>query len=227
MARTAGTRKARTQRGAKRPYHHGDVRRAMIAAALRILGNEGSGALTLRAAARLAGVSQAAPYRHFADKEALLSAVADESFRALTAAMRAAAEPHGGDILTRFRATGQAYIRFALEHPAEFRLMFGSDSAQQKDRLALGAAAQETFAQLTANIQQGQQAGLIRPGETRDQAMASWSMVHGLASLLVNGRLDPGEEDLGAFSFRALQYLYLGLRSDNPGAGLRGGLPPV
>jgi len=198
------------------PYHHGDLRRGLIAAALHILGAEGSAALTLRAAARLAGVSQAAPYRHFADKETLLAAVAEEGFRALTEAMRAAAAPHGGDLIGRFRAVGQSYVRFAVEHPAQFRVMFGRELAQRESHLDLGAASAETFTMLTAAIQQGQQAGLLRPGEPRDLAMASWSMVHGLSALLVDGRLAPGTQELDAFVFRVVQYLFLGLRNDAP-----------
>ncbi|HET8576665.1 MAG TPA: helix-turn-helix domain-containing protein, partial [Methylomirabilota bacterium] len=103
-------RPARRRRGR---YHHGDLPRALVAAAVSLVEREGVDALTLRGAARKAGVSQAAPYRHFADKQALLAAVAEEGFKALSEAMRRASAPHEGDPLGRFRALGEAYVEFA------------------------------------------------------------------------------------------------------------------
>jgi AcrR family transcriptional regulator len=225
MARAKAVRKqsqrpraARRPAGKRAPYHHGDLRRGLLDAALHILGgagSAGSAALTLRAAARQAGVSQAAPYRHFADKEALLAAVAEEGYLSLTAAMRAAAAPHS-NLVARFAAVGQTYVRYAVEHPAQFRVMFGRELAPRERPPGVSAAAQETFALLTTAIEQAQQAGLIRPGDPGDQAIASWSMVHGLAGLLLDGRIDPGTQDLDAFIFRVVQYLFLGLRNDAP-----------
>jgi AcrR family transcriptional regulator len=205
--------KARTA-PARSTYHHGNLHRALIDAALRILQAEGSAALSLRGAARAAGVSQAAPYRHFADKEQLLAAVAEEGFRSLNAAALAATAGLERDLVNRFLMQGQTYVSFAVAHPAQFRLMFGRELAGRSEHPGLEAAAEETFARLLGAVREGQAAGLLRPGDPMDQAMAAWSMVHGLSSLLVDGRLAPRDEPLEAFAFRALQYLFLGLRSD-------------
>src|SRR5215217_151305 len=95
-------------------YHHGNLRPALLRAADKILEKEGVAALSLREAARQAGVSHNAPYRHFADRQSLLAALAAEGFELLAAAMRG----HSG------KEMGEAYVRFALEHPQRFRLMF-------------------------------------------------------------------------------------------------------
>src|SRR5258707_1216881 len=105
-------------------YHHGDLRRALIDAARVLVEREGRQALTLRAAARMAGVSQAAPYRHFPDKNALLAAVAEDGVRALAAWLRGAAARHEGDPLARLQALGVAYVTFAVTSTAHFRVMF-------------------------------------------------------------------------------------------------------
>lgn len=171
-------------------------------------------ALTLRAAARDAGVSQAAPYRHFADKESLLAAVAEEGFRALSAAMREAAAHAGGELAARFRAIGVTYIRFAVDQPARFRLMFGREVANRERHLPLRQAASETFGTLVSAIEKGQGTGLIRGGDPRELSMAAWSMVHGLAALLVDGQLSPGTQAIEVLASRVLQWLFVGLRND-------------
>jgi AcrR family transcriptional regulator len=211
-------RKPRTAAAPDKPkaYHHGNLRRALLDGALRLLETKGVAGLTLRAAARAAGVSQAAPYRHFADKGALLAAVAEEGFRALTAATRAAMRAQSGDRVTGFRAHGLAYIRYAVEHPARFRLMFGRESSLHAGPASLRQAANETFALLVAGIAGGQKLGVIRAGDPTELALASWSMVHGLSALLVDGQLPVGEESLDAFASRVLRYLYIGLHGQPP-----------
>jgi AcrR family transcriptional regulator len=196
-------------------YHHGDLRRALIEAAQEILEGAGVSGLTLRAAARKAGVSPAAPYRHFADKEALLAAVAEQGFRALSALIRQAASPPGSDRASGFRGIGLAYIRFAVEHPARFRLMFGRELADRERYGPLKEAARETFGMLVAAIESGQRGDVIRPGDAQELSMAAWAIVHGLSALLVDGQLAPATEDLDTFASRVLQALFLGLRKDS------------
>lgn len=208
-------RKPPEARAARRErYHHGDLRRGLIDAALGILATHDVAALTLRAAARGAGVSQTAPYRHFADKEALLAAVAEEGFAALTAALRVAAAREAGDRVVRLRVLGLTYIRFAVEHPARFRLMFGRALADRAAYGPLEKAAQETFGLLVQGVEAGQRAGLIRSGDARQLAIAAWSLVHGLSALLVDRQLTPGAATLDAFCAGVLQSLYLGLRHE-------------
>ena len=202
-------------RAASRPrYHHGNLRPALVEAALRILETGGVSALTLRGAARRAGVSQAAPYRHFSDKEDLLAAVAEEGFRALSAAMRQAAVAGGADFTSRFRAVGLAYVRFAVEQPARFRLMFGREVARRETHVPLRDAADETFRMLVAGVEEGQRRGVIHEGDPRELSIAAWSIVHGLSALLVDGQLSRGAQDLEGFVAGVTRHLFLGLRQN-------------
>jgi AcrR family transcriptional regulator len=195
-------------------YHHGKLPKALVAAAVRLVESGGVGALTLRGAARKAGVSQAAPYRHFADKQALLAAVAEEGFRSLTEAMRQASAPHEGDPLGRFHALGRAYVEFAMAHPAHYRIMFGQAGADRSAYPLLRAAAEETFGLLVAAIQDCQGAGLVRPGDAEELALAAWSASHGLSSLAVDGQLSVmGERSREALIQIVMANIFFGLGS--------------
>ena len=141
-------------------YQHGDLRRALIQAGLKLLSEGGVAGLSLRAAAELAGVSHAAPYRHFRDKNALVAAIAEEGFRLLTAEMRAAIVACGSsDLLVRLRAAGSGYVTFALRHPAYFRTIFSEVTYSEKDTepemQALRAAGEEAYAVLRDLIGEG------------------------------------------------------------------------
>ncbi len=154
-----------------RPYHHGDLRAALLDAADALLDEGGDGAVSLREVARRAGVSPTAAYRHFADKEALLAALALRGFEAFGAAMGAAVAQGAG---APHVARGRAYLRFALARPGRFRLMFGPLLARSPAHPDLLAASRQAFTALQAN------AG------GRDAALRSWGMVHGLAHLLLD-----------------------------------------
>ncbi len=164
-----------------REYHHGDLRTALVAAALDLLAQDGADALSLRAVARRAGVSAMAPYRHYADKEALLAAVASLGFERLRAALLAAdaAAPPADALI----AQAVAYVRYALDNPALFRLMFGPRRAFiHPDLLAAGETAYSVLASRVAAD--------MPPGTAREaRALGCWSMVHGLASLFLDGRI--------------------------------------
>lgn len=192
---------------AEAQYHHGNLRRALIDAALKLIKTAGPGALTLRAAARLAGVSQAAPYRHFASKEALLAAVAEEGFRTMSALQRQAMAAYPQDPVARLDACGLSYIDFASRHPSHFTVMFGPEVADKSSYPSLKAAAKETFAILLGALADCREAGLLRPGELKELALATWSLAHGLASLLVNGQLShaAGGLPVGELARRVLQ----------------------
>ena len=192
-------------------YHHGDLPRALLDAALRIVATQGTEALTLRAVARAAGVSQAAPYRHFTNKEAVLAAVAEEGFRALNAAMRAAIEA-GASPLERLRAAGMSYVTFATSHPAHFRVMFGRELADRSASPALRQVATQTFDTVVDTIAECQRAGVARSEESAaDLALTAWSSVHGLAALLVNGVVDRAVSEVAQIVTRDL-FLGLGRR---------------
>ena len=209
--RRPARRSVRPPAGRRKRYHHGDLRRALVDAALRLVEREGPSGLTLRAAARLAGVSQAAPYRHFADKQALLAAVAEEGFRAMTGAMRTATSPLRDEPLLRFRALGLAYVGFARGHPAHFRVMFGPELADRSTHPSLAEAAAEAFTLLVDAIADCQRAGLAREGDPGEFAVTAWSTVHGLSALIVNGQLEARGVQADEVGERVTRDLFLGL----------------
>lgn len=198
----------------KPSYHHGDLRRALIEASLALISEEGFSALTLREVARRAGVTHAAPYRHFADKEALLAAVAEEGFRAMATQMRERMDKESSPS-ERLLACGVAYVLFAVRHPAHFRVMFGPHFNKPSEHEDMSKEGSHSFGLLIQSISQGQQAGELRPGEPLPLALMAWSQVHGLASLLVDHQLDrPGEPTPNAEQIATFQtrLLFEGLR---------------
>lgn len=176
--------RARRRRGDS--YHHGDLRRALIDAALQLIERDGSGALTLREAARLVGVSHAAVYRHFADKTELLRAVAAEGVLGMRDAMQASIAGIA-DPVEAFRRFGVAYVLYAVEHPAHFRVMYGAEADCEEGPLA--EAKEEKLGMLIAGVEACQRAGVFPPGPPEPLAVVAWSLVHGLATLWVDGVL--------------------------------------
>lgn len=173
-------------------YHHGDLRRALLDAALELIEAEGVGELSLRAVARRARVSHAAPYHHFADRVALVAAVAEEGFQSLRAAMltgsRGATDPP-----LQLQETGIGYVRFAVEHPAHFRVMFSAELADATGHPDLQNAAAAAYAVLVDAVVRCQEAGRVRAGDPQALSRAAWSLVHGTATLLLDGHFGPGE----------------------------------
>ena len=166
------------------PYHHGDLRRALLDAALLILRDEGEAGLGLRELARAVGVSPAAPYRHFDGRIALLEALAVTGWTRFTAAMEATAAGRPQD---RRIAMGRTYVRFALDNANLFRLMF-SPQLRRDNRPGLRMAADAAY-------------GTLRyiAGGHRLDSIAAWSLVHGLAVLLLDGQIRLGpDEDVDA-----------------------------
>lgn len=171
------------------PYHHGDLRRALIDTALALVSEEGAWNFTLREVARRAGVSHAAPYNHFPDKAALLAEVAARGFEALRKAMEVAARRHRRSPPRQLVAVGRAYVEFGVKHPGHYRLMFGPELANRERHPTLARAGDAAFSVLTATLRRGQEAGAMRGGSVRDQAVAAWSLVHGLTMLFIDGWL--------------------------------------
>jgi len=172
----------------KRAYHHGDLRRALLEAALAIVASAGPSALTIRDVARRVGVSQAAPYHHFADKDALLAAVAQEGFVAFTAALVAGRARGGTKVAARLRELGAAYVAFAVANPSALRVMFGG-AVCISDHPTLKQTADGAFAVLLESMLEGQKAGVLRRGDPSELALLAWSMLHGLAMLWLDGAL--------------------------------------
>ena len=173
-----------------KPYHHGDLAPALLRAAAEILEQEGLPALTLRAIARRAGVSHMAPAHHFGDLSGLLSELAAHGYH-LFSQQLAHAQDNPGHRLPK-RAVGQAYVAFAREHPGLFLLMFRSERLDFA-RPALAEAAQAAQSALM-------RAGAPDGGKSVARAVFDWSLVHGFAMLLIDGRLAPLLADQGAGS---------------------------
>jgi AcrR family transcriptional regulator len=160
-------------------YHHGDLRAALLQAAGEILEREGLASLSLREAARRAGVSHNAPYRHFPDRERLLAALAAEGFASLNEDL--AKRPEG--------SVGLGYVEFALAQPQRFRLMFGGQ-LRLEDHPELRTAAQSSHQSLQKTFESlGEDAPLA--------AAAAWALVHGLANLILDGHFAQARRESG------------------------------
>ncbi len=167
----------------KKKYHHGDLKNALVENAIQLLECEGLPALSLRRVARETGVSQAAPYSHFKDKRALLAAVASEGYRRFSARMRKEADARP-DYYTL--SLGMGYVLFALENPALFHLMFDGQLSEPLDDEAFNS-----YQLLVDGVEQHPLGVRKSPhGKTLGTAVA-WSVVHGLATLLLNKNFTP------------------------------------
>jgi AcrR family transcriptional regulator len=182
-------------------YHHGDLKRALTSAALSLVAERGPKGFSLTEAARRAGVSAAAPYRHFADKAHLLATVAEQGFvdlhTTLSTATQAASDP-----VARLIEIGRAYVRWAVTHPDQYRVMFGADT-DKTQYPSLGIAAEQAFGELLEVVALCQATGVLRGQEPRQDAGPLWSLVHGIASLAIDGELrnvgiDQDPEDMVA-----------------------------
>jgi len=176
-------------------YHHGDLRDALIKAARKILEKDGLADLSLRQVARAVGVSPAAPYHHFADKQALLTAVATQGFAALRSEMlrRMAKET---DPAARLDASGVGYVVFAVDNPALFRLMFGGEELSANATLT--DAGKKAYDVLEAAVADTSPEGNANPLV----CLRLWALVHGIAKLIVEHCIEPS--DYGLSSSEAL-----------------------
>jgi AcrR family transcriptional regulator len=165
----------------KAPYHHGDLRSALVRAAMELLEESGETALSLRAVARRAGVSPAAPYRHYADREALVSAVAALGYREL--AERLASAHPSPSTAEQLASVAIAYVQFALERPALFRIMFGEPCDRDNDERVAATAAVSAYVRSIAQR-------TFPQADAEALSTAIWALVHGLAFLYLDGKLD-------------------------------------
>jgi AcrR family transcriptional regulator len=171
----------------ERPYHHGNLKTELLNAALKLISETGPQGFTLREVARRAGVSHNAPYRHFRDKDDLLSAVAADGFGRLTAAMKQSAA-RGTTPLERFRLCGRGYIQFALQFPEHFQVMFDLPSSLDQNP-DYARASDEAFETLLGFIAECQNKKVLSPGNPKPLAFMAWSMVHGIAKLASSSHL--------------------------------------
>jgi AcrR family transcriptional regulator len=185
---TAAPRRRASRATAPKPYHHGDLRRVLIDAALQLVGEGGAEAVSVREAARRAGVSPGAPFRHFPSRDALLQAVAEEAQRRFRAEIEAAlAEAPSGDPLARFRCLGLAYLRWAMRNPTHFEIIssrrfFDHDMAAgvSRDNAELIELTERTLADAFA-------AGQLRSGDLKQVQIAGRALVYGFARMNIDG----------------------------------------
>jgi AcrR family transcriptional regulator len=197
--RQKGTMSATT----KRSYHHGDLRAALLSAAMDML--EHGEPFSIRAVARRAGVSPTAPYRHFPDREALESALAAQGLRDLKADLIESSDLPVS--LADLAELGVAYVNFALQRPALFRLMFGNECDEENiERVQAAAAVHDLLGAAVANV--------FPDADPRDLALAGWGLVHGLACLYLDRKLTAATmEDISTQVRRSLIAVF-GARSE-------------
>ncbi|MCC6318307.1 MAG: TetR/AcrR family transcriptional regulator [Gemmatimonadaceae bacterium] len=202
---------ARRRRPSRRSYHHGNLRRALLDEALAIIRTEGVAGVTLREIGARVGVSRTALYRHFADKRALLVAVATEGFRTLREQLVSAWEGSGGGI-AGFEAHGLAYVRFAVGSPAHYRVMFGGMADHDVEDPELTEQGHGAFQSLLDVLTDLQRVGLVRRDDTLVMAEYVWAVVHGVAMLAIDRQL-VNRPDVEAFTRYAISRLATGLAS--------------
>jgi AcrR family transcriptional regulator len=170
----------------KESYHHGDLRHALLEAALSLVAERSVAELSLREVARRAGVTYAAPYHHFADKSALLAAVACQGFEGLVAELERAAARRT-TLESELLAMAEAYVAFAIAHPSHYRVMFLPEGKESLDSAALRVAGDRAFNMLLERVAR------VRPSEAERQhlvlATTVWAALHGLSLLAIDGVL--------------------------------------
>jgi AcrR family transcriptional regulator len=192
----------------ERPYHHGNLRTALLEQAERIVRERGAAELSLRELARDVGVSHGAPRRHFADRHALLDALAQAGFERLGEELRAAVAGAGEDFQPRLRAAAAAYVRFATEDAALLELMFAGK--HRDDAASLQAAAERAFSVMLELIEQGQAVGELQPGEPERVGLVLFATIQGIAALITGGMV--GAEQLDGLLADAVEHFLRGSR---------------
>ena len=203
----------------KHAYHHGDLRNALVDEGLKLLEQDGNADFTLRDLAGRVGVSAAAPYSHFEDKDSLLAAIATVGFGKLKDALQAATAAVT-DPTQQFLAMGQAYVKFGMDNSALYKLMFASEElpAKRSQFPELQEAGGAAFEALTGMLKQMQESRFLRQGDLDGFGLAVWAHVHGLTSLIITGRIDCAGGCVGEHNFTAAEATQMSLM------GILGGL---
>lgn len=205
----------------KKRYHHGSLRAALVDSAKSLIAERGRAEFTLRELAKRLGVTHAATYHHFKDKDDLLAAVAEQGYHALRDRLIEALAQSPDHSVIRMRAMGVAYVRFAMENHAHFRVMFGHKFADISSYPELKAAGEATRGLMNKTLEQGQREEIYKDGDLYELAAISWSALHGLALLMINGHFDElrGDEDIDTFVLRISRHLFVGTGSESARVG--------
>lgn len=174
---------------AKKNYHHGDLKNALIAAGIEILSKEGMGALSLRKVARRAGVSHTAPYAHFADKQALIAAIATEGYEKLYARISEVVQRYHDAPARQLVEAAWTYVEFALNETDYFNITFSGIVEKEKDYPAYVEISHRNFELVVEIIEACQPAGILPAGPSDLIAVSIWGLLHGLVSLVLEGQV--------------------------------------
>jgi len=195
-------------------YHHGDLRNALIVAGLELLSEGGAATLDLRKVARKAGVSHAAPYRHFTDKQALIAAINEEGFNRLAERIESALKIAAHKALEQLQGIALAYVQFSVDNPWLMREMFSGLIIEREAFASLNVASKKVIMFYIEVVRRGQEDGDIIDGDPGALAGVLWSMLHGIAMLTIERQMRPytdGPDGIKNVTSFGIQMLYEGL----------------
>jgi AcrR family transcriptional regulator len=175
----------------KKNYHHGDLRKTLINVGIELISESGTSSIDLRKVARIAGVSHAAPYRHFADKKALIAAISEEGFNLLSIEMEQAISMKESSAHEQLRGMGHAYVQFALKNPSLVREMFSGLTIEREAYPSLYEISKKLFNMIETVVIIGQEKGNIKVCDSKELTCVIWSMMHGTAILIIENQLKP------------------------------------
>ena len=173
----------------KKTYHHGDLKNALIKAGVEILAKDGVSGLSLRKVALKAGVSHAAPYAHFADKQALIAAISTEGFRQLYERVSGVAEKYRSQPEKQLTEAAWAYVQFAMDDRDRFKVMFSGVLEKEKDYPDFVVESQRNFQLVKSIVEANQASGRLRGGDSALVALSAWGIIHGFLMLLLEGQI--------------------------------------
>src|SRR5882724_7586063 len=187
---SAKPRPAATRAPAAKPYHHGDLRRVLIDAAMQLVGEGGPEAVSVREAARRAGVSPGAPFRHFPSRDALMNAVAEEAQRRFRAEIEVTlADAPSGDPLGRFRRLGIAYLRWAMQNPTHFEIISSRRYFDHDRSAGVSGDNAELIGLTERTLAEAFSAGQLRAADLKQIQIAGRALVYGFARMKIDGHL--------------------------------------
>lgn len=207
---------------ADRPYHHGDLERTLIDAAIALVQKSGAASLSLRAIAREAGVSHTAPYYHFPDRKSLLCAVCERGLQMLRSAMEDQMARHPGDALRQIQAAGVAYVVFAMQEPHLFRLIFSIDPADDDANPELRKEGQRTFGVVRESVARlaAEKVIHVSAEELKAITVGAWAIVHGFAQLAIDGQFGRKIRNVERAARQMTSVYLTGVVSRTPGSSL-------
>jgi AcrR family transcriptional regulator len=202
-----------TDRQKPASYHHGDLRNALIQAGLELLAEGGAQKLDLRKVARRAGVSHAAPYRHFADRQALIAAINEEGFHWLAERIQSTLREVPDEPFEQLLGVARVYVHFAQENPWLMREMFSGLTIERETFESLQTASKTVYRLYAEVVRRGQESGKIVDGDPAALAGVLWSVLHGLAMLIIENQMRPyadGPEGTERVTRYTMEVLYGG-----------------